>query len=90
MFLCIEFLCVLQDAQFIDLLTALSVMKVFLLRGNKHCREVRCLCFTYRVSQGRSCLDSKCHYEVDVQPEVATALSLSKVQFIQVIKIHIV
>lgn len=46
MFLCIEFFCVLQDARFVDLLMAVSVMKVFLSRGNKRCGEVRCLCCT--------------------------------------------
>lgn len=47
MFCVLNFFCVLQDAWFVDLLMALSVMKVFLLRGNKRRGEGGCLRFTW-------------------------------------------
>lgn len=69
-FCVLNFFCVLQDARFVDLLMAVSVMKVFLRRGNKRCGEVRCLCCTLWISPGRSRLDSECQsqYQADSQP----------------------
>lgn len=64
--LCIGFLCVLQDAWFVDSLVAVSVTKAFVLRGNKHYRDVWCLCFTLGVSLGRLSLERKCQIQVYV------------------------
>lgn len=50
--LCVGFLCVLQDVWFVDSLVALSVMKAFVLRGNKHCRVLVSVFYSVSLSEG--------------------------------------